>query len=143
MTSEHPILGQVALGYSPMIDRNRAVIATRLTVFPARPDAALDAAALLAAVNEVWPDGGGNVSLNVSSETLLNDLLKAEPSTNLMIEVPAFLAGEADNVRSAAAIEGARQHAADQGPAVEAAAARGAAVLPLVDHRPRRRPPRR
>ena len=32
------ILGQVALGYSAFIDRNRAVTATRLTVFPLKPD---------------------------------------------------------------------------------------------------------
>ena len=52
---EHPVLSQVALGYSPMIDRQRAVIATRVTVFPERPDARPDAAALLAALAEVWP----------------------------------------------------------------------------------------
>jgi c-di-GMP phosphodiesterase len=40
---EHPILNQVVLGYSPMIDRERSVVATRLTVFPAKPDAPLDA----------------------------------------------------------------------------------------------------
>jgi EAL and modified HD-GYP domain-containing signal transduction protein len=89
---EHPILNQVVLGYSPMIDRERSVIATRLTVFPARPDAPLDAGALLAAVAEVWPDGAGKVSLNVVSESLLHDLMLAKPSANLMVEVPAFMA---------------------------------------------------
>ena len=44
------ILGQVALGYSPFIDRNRTVIATRLTVFPLHPEVKLDAAQLLHAV---------------------------------------------------------------------------------------------
>ena len=39
--SDATILGQVALGYSPFIDRNRAVSATRLTVFPLRTDAAV------------------------------------------------------------------------------------------------------
>jgi EAL and modified HD-GYP domain-containing signal transduction protein len=100
MSNDHPILGQVALGYSPMIDRDRAVIATRLTVFPNRPDATLDAGALLAAVNEVWPEGGGKVSLNVLSESLLADLLRTAPSTNLMIEVPAFLAVEPANAEA-------------------------------------------
>ena len=89
---DHPILNQVVLGYSPMIDRERAVMATRLTVFPARPGAALDAGALLSAVAEVWPDGAGKVSLNVLSETLLHDLMLARPSANLMIEVPSFMA---------------------------------------------------
>jgi EAL and modified HD-GYP domain-containing signal transduction protein len=96
------ILGQVALGYSPFIDRNRTVFATRLTVFPLHPDAELDAAQLLHAVGGVWPANGGRVSLNVASESLLQDLLRASPSTNLMIEVPAFMAADPDNV---AAIE--------------------------------------
>ena len=90
--NDHPILAQVVLGYSPMIDRERAVSATRLTVFPVRPDVALDAGALLAAIAEVWPEAGGKVSLNVVSETLLQDLLLAQPSANLMLEVPAFMA---------------------------------------------------
>lgn len=89
------ILGQIALSYSPMIDPKRAVSATRLTVFPQQPGAALDAAALLAEIATVWPDGGGRVSLNVLSETLLHDLIAAQPSTNVMIEVPAFMAGDA------------------------------------------------
>ena len=92
------ILGQVALGYSPFIDRNRAVIATRLTVFPLRPDAVLDVGQLLHEVGNVWPATGGRVSLNVVSESLLHDLLQAQPSVNLMVEVPAFMAADPDNI---------------------------------------------
>ncbi len=95
--NEHPILAQVVLGYSPMIDRERAISATRLTVFPARTDVPLDATALLAAVAEVWPEAGGKVSLNVVSETLLHDLLHAAPNANLMLEVPAFMACDTAN----------------------------------------------
>ena len=92
--SEHPILGQVVLGYSPMIDRNRAVIATRLTIFPAKPDLQLSTAALLLALGEVWPGGGGQVSLNIVSETVLNELLGAKLSPNVWVEVPAFMAAD-------------------------------------------------
>jgi c-di-GMP phosphodiesterase len=92
--NDHPILNHVVLGYSPMIDRERAITATRLTVFPARPDQPLDAGALLAAVAEVWPEGAGKVSLNVVSENLLHDLMLAKPSANLMLEVPAFMAAD-------------------------------------------------
>ena len=92
------ILGQVALGYSPFIDRNRTVSATRLTVFPLRPDATLDVAQLLHAVGDVWPASGGRVSLNVVSESLLQDLLGAQPSANLMVEVPAFMASDPANI---------------------------------------------
>jgi EAL and modified HD-GYP domain-containing signal transduction protein len=90
--TEIPILGQVALGYSPMIDKKRQVIATRLTLFPLRADSSLDVSQLLAAVGEVWPAGGGAASLNVLSESLLQDLLNAAPTSNLMIEVPSFMA---------------------------------------------------
>ncbi len=98
------ILGQVALGYSPFIDRNRTISATRLTVFPLKPDAQLDAAQLLHAVGSVWPADGGKVSLNVASETLLQDLLKAEPASNVMIEVPAFMASDEANIPSLLAL---------------------------------------
>ncbi len=94
------ILGQVALGYSPFIDRNRSVTATRLTVFPLRPDAQLDAAQLLDAVAGVWPPDGGRVSLNVASESLLQDLMQAQPAPNMMVEIPAFMAAEEANVEA-------------------------------------------
>ena len=92
------ILGQVALGYSPFIDRNRAVTATRLTVFPLRPDMTLDAAELLHTVGSVWPADGARVSLNVASESLLQDLMKADISSNVWIEIPAFMASDAANI---------------------------------------------
>jgi EAL and modified HD-GYP domain-containing signal transduction protein len=96
--NDNTILGQVALGYSPFIDRSRAVTATRLTVFPLRPDATLDVAQLLHAVGGVWPADGGKASLNVLSESLLQDLLRAAPSPNLMVEVPAFMAVDPTNI---------------------------------------------
>jgi c-di-GMP phosphodiesterase len=91
------ILGQVALGYSPFIDRSRAITATRLTVFPLRPEATPDVAQLLHAVGGVWPADGGRASLNVLSESLLQDLMRAAPSPNLMVEVPAFMAVDPAN----------------------------------------------
>jgi EAL and modified HD-GYP domain-containing signal transduction protein len=96
--SDPAILGQVALGYSPFIDRNRAVSATRLTVFPLRPDAVLDVGQLLHEVGNVWPATGARVSLNIVSESLLQELMQAQPSANLMVEVPAFMAVDAANV---------------------------------------------
>lgn len=126
---EHPVLGQVALGYSPMIDRQRNVVATRLTVFPNQPDSAPDPAALLRALAEVWPDATEQasqplsfssprplnpgavsqraaqaaaavkppVSLNLAGEGLLREVMGAigqGSSPQLMIEVPAFMAGD-------------------------------------------------
>lgn len=91
---EHSILGHVALGYAPLIDRHSMVTATRLTVMPLRPDAQLDAGELLAAVDQVWPAGGPPAVLKVLSESLLAELLRVGPPAHLMIEVPAFMAAK-------------------------------------------------
>lgn len=53
--NEHPSLALVTLGYSPMIDRQLAVVANRITVFPQPGHQAADASDLLAALQEVWP----------------------------------------------------------------------------------------
>ena len=113
----HPVLGQLALGYSPMIDRQRAVVATRLTVFPDKPDAVPDPRALLAALDEVWPNGASDgkldltvrpldppsvsartagakppVALNIAGEAALQAMMAAGPGPQLMLEIPAFMA---------------------------------------------------
>ena len=106
LTGSSGILNQVALGYSAFIDRNRSVVATRLTVFPIRPDAVLDAGQLLAAVGEVWPASGGRVALNIASESLLQDLMRAQPSANLMVEVPAFMAADPANTEALRTLHG-------------------------------------
>jgi len=102
--SDANILGQIALGYSPFIDRNRAVSATRLTVFPLRPDAVLDVGQLLHEVGNVWPASGARVSLNIVSESLLQDLMQANPSANLMVEIPSFMATDEANVEALLAL---------------------------------------
>ena len=92
-----PILGQTALAYSPVIDRNRSVIATRLTVMPLTQGAALDATDLLSALAETWPEGGPQLWLNIASEHLLHDLLQIEVPSHIYIEVPAFMAVDEAN----------------------------------------------
>ncbi|MBA4109555.1 MAG: histidine kinase [Leptothrix sp. (in: Bacteria)] len=96
--TDHPILGQIALAYCPVIDRNRSVTATRLTVFPLNQSAGLDSAALLSAVGEAWPVGGPQIWLNVLSEGLLHDLIAAQPATHILMEIPSFMACEPDSV---------------------------------------------
>lgn len=114
---EHPVLGHVTLGYSPLVNRQRHVVATRLTVFPARPDAAPDIAALMRLIGEVWPAGAGDapasvpasgahgslaapggvrwpVSLNIAGESLLRTALGQPVPPQLMLEVPAFMAAD-------------------------------------------------
>jgi EAL and modified HD-GYP domain-containing signal transduction protein len=105
--NEHPILGQVVLGYSPMIDRQRTVTATRLTVFPVRPDLVLDAAALLLALAEAWPvEGKEPLLLNLASEALLHDSLAGAPPLNFALEVPAFMAADPQHEAALTALHG-------------------------------------
>ena len=89
------VLGQIVLAYSPMIDRHRAITAIRLSVFPLHPEQPPHAAELLQAVSGAWPADAGRLSLNIVSETLLEELMAAEPPTNVMIEVPSFMAADA------------------------------------------------
>ncbi|MCG3190530.1 MAG: hypothetical protein LKCHEGNO_03274 [Burkholderiaceae bacterium] len=91
------VLGKVVLGYAPLIDRFQGVIASRLTVVPLRVGVTPDADALLQAVGEVWPERSGPVVLNVSSELLLAELLRAQPQRNVMVEIPWFVAVEPAN----------------------------------------------
>jgi EAL and modified HD-GYP domain-containing signal transduction protein len=88
----HPILGQIALAYCPVIDRARTVTATRLTVFPLRPDAQLDAPQLLDALAEAWPSGGAPLWVKVAQEALLQSVMDAQPSSHIALEIPAFMA---------------------------------------------------
>ncbi len=108
--TDHPVLGQVALGYCPLVDRPRTVTALRLTVFPERPDAAPDAAALFAALEDVWPapEPGRKlvpqVSLNLAGEALLARAMATGPGPQMMVEVPAFMAGDPAQLASLAAM---------------------------------------
>jgi len=119
---EQTVLDHLVLGYSPIVDRQRAVVATRLTVFPERPDAVPDVAQLQQALQQVWPapsvaadlkltlrplqPAGGAaaapartgltpVSLNLAGESLVQAALRVAPVPHLMIEVPSFMATDA------------------------------------------------
>jgi EAL and modified HD-GYP domain-containing signal transduction protein len=91
---DQSVLDQVVFGYSPMIDRHKAITAVRLTVFPVWPEVLPDAAELLARLVAAWPEPAQRVSLNLVGEALLDALLRSELPLNLMLEVPAFMASD-------------------------------------------------
>ena len=120
---DNAFLGHLILGYSPMIDRQRTIMATRVTIFPERRDAPPDAAALLQALLGVWPaQATGEItvpagvdavarptavaagtqltplSLNIASEAMLDAMLELRPPPHIMIEIPAFMAGAVERV---------------------------------------------
>ena len=63
-----------------------------------------DAAQLLEAIAGVWPADGAKVSLNVASESLLQELMQAQPAGNVMVEIPAFMACDAANTAAIVAL---------------------------------------
>mgnify|MGYP000364316087 CR=1 FL=1 len=76
-----PVLSHVALGYSPMIDRQRAVVATRVTVVPERPDSVPDAHDLIAALLEVWPAPADAGSTGAMPESGGDATTRLDPDT--------------------------------------------------------------
>lgn len=100
---DHAILPGIALGYAPVIDRQRAITATRLTLVPLRADARIDHAELLAALAATWPKGGAVIS--PQGEALLTALLAQPPAEPTQIEVPAFIAAEPAQADAIAALK--------------------------------------
>lgn len=86
------VLDQVALNYCPMIDRQRLVKATRLTITPVGRGVPPGAAALLEALEQAWPQDHARVVLDFRSPELLSDLLTTRPASRFLIEVPASFA---------------------------------------------------
>jgi EAL and modified HD-GYP domain-containing signal transduction protein len=96
----HPVLDHVFIGYSPMIDARRSMVATRLTVFPQHSNAPPDAAALVEALVQAFPVPEGDAAappillLNLANEDLLDATLQAGVPPHMLLEVPAFMAGD-------------------------------------------------
>ncbi|MBH9553550.1 EAL and HDOD domain-containing protein [Inhella gelatinilytica] len=91
MSFKHPALAPLALGYAPLYDKQRQVLATRLSCIPLKPDVQVDTAGLLAVLQEALP--GKPLVLNVPQEAALTELLDAALPGTVALEVPAFLAG--------------------------------------------------
>ena len=91
MSLDHPVLDQVVLGASSLFDVKRAPVAAHMTVFPQRPDAAIDAAGLLQVIDVIAPPEAGPLMLSVANEAGLRALLAAPTAPHLMIEVPGFM----------------------------------------------------
>ena len=125
---DHPLLDHVVLGYSAVIDRQRAVVATRLTIAPQQAEAWIDGAALMRQLGDVWSESGPALSLrlqpvspaagktptagvslliNAAGESLLRSLLDAPAVPRFMIEVPAFMAADPLVMASARALSDA------------------------------------
>ena len=89
------VFDHLLLGAGTVFDARRRPMATRLTLHPVRSDQAPDAAALVAALQEAWPEDAGALWLNLTSEATLQSLVSHPLPQHVFVEVPAFLAGDA------------------------------------------------
>ena len=87
------VLAEVSIGYAPMIDRDRRIVATRLTVRPLDAATPIDIPRLVEAIVEVRLAETARLCLDAPCDALLPDLLAAEAPLNVMVEVPGRLAG--------------------------------------------------
>lgn len=114
---ESSALDQVLLGCAPLVNRDREVAGLRLSVFPADPDVAVPATALLAEIDQALPAHlavGDRADLPLivclAEAAMLDSALGLASAGRLVIEVPSFLA--ADTLRTASLRRAAQRGAA-------------------------------
>ena len=100
---DSPLLGQILLGYAPIVGAGGQVSGLQLALMPAQSQTRLDAAELLKWLAHAWPGdqtpGAGaplQVLLNIVSESLLDELLGLHPPPRFGLELPAFMSSGAE-----------------------------------------------
>jgi c-di-GMP phosphodiesterase len=91
---DHPVLDQLLLGYGALFNAARRPHAARLTVHALRGEGAVNAQGVLELLASAWPAEHGPLAISATSESLLAALLDADMAPHLMLELPAFLAGD-------------------------------------------------
>lgn len=100
---DSPLLGQILLGYAPIVGPGGQVSGLQLALMPDQSQTRLDAADLLALLDRVFPGethatprGPLSVLLNIVSESLLDDLMSLHPPSRFGLELPAFMTSGAE-----------------------------------------------
>lgn len=88
LTMSRTVLDSVALGYEPVWNRSRELAAVRLGVRAVHPES-IDAAHLMQALGDDWPENAPVLILSVESPKLLQQALACAPVHNTWLEVPA------------------------------------------------------
>jgi EAL and modified HD-GYP domain-containing signal transduction protein len=95
---DHPVLGQFVLAYGALFDVKRAPVANRLTLHPLNDGAAEQAQGLVELLADGWPAERGLLALNPTGEALLQALLDSDLPPHVVLELPAFMAGDASQL---------------------------------------------
>lgn len=87
MMTSHTVLDSIALGYEPVWNRARELAAVRMGVRAMHPES-VDAAHLMQALGDDWPESAPVLILAMDSPRLLQQALVCEPVHNTWLEVP-------------------------------------------------------
>jgi len=100
---DSPLLGQILLGYAPIVGGGGQVRGLQLALMPDQSQTRLDAVDLLRWLVQAFPaeqppktGAPLQVLLNIVSESLLDDLMGLHPPPRFGLELPAFMTSGAD-----------------------------------------------
>ena len=100
---DSPLLGQLLLGYAPIVGAGGQASGLRLALMPDQPQTRLDAAELLKWLAHAFPGeqtpGAGaplQVLINIVSESLLDEFMGLHPPPRFGLELPAFMTSGAE-----------------------------------------------
>jgi EAL and modified HD-GYP domain-containing signal transduction protein len=100
---DSPLLGQILLGYAPVVGADGQAGSLQLSLMPANSGARLDAAEVLRLLVRAFPEGKKpkagaplDVFVNIVSESLLDDLIGLHPPPHFGLELPAFMTSAVD-----------------------------------------------
>jgi EAL and modified HD-GYP domain-containing signal transduction protein len=85
-----PLLGTISMSYAPLIDRQRRVFGTRLTMLSVRPQDRLPVGLVVEQLNALWPEAKAPVLLAPLDSELDESLLDWTPSPNAVLEIPTI-----------------------------------------------------
>lgn len=85
-----PLLGSMSMSYAPLIDRQRRIFGTRLTMLSVRPQDRLPVGLVVEQLNALWPEAKAPVLLAPLDSELDESLLDWTPPPNAVLEIPTI-----------------------------------------------------
>jgi c-di-GMP phosphodiesterase len=85
-----PLLGSISMSYAPLVDRQRRIFGTRLTMLSVRPQDRLPVGLLVEQLNSLWPEAKAPVLLAPLDSQLDESLLAWSPPPNAVLEIPTI-----------------------------------------------------
>lgn len=85
-----PILGSLSMGYAPLVDRERRMFGTRLTMLSVKPSDRLPVGLILEQLNGMWPESRALMLVAPLDAQLDDSLLDWQPPLNAVVEIPAI-----------------------------------------------------